>query len=105
MPLPALDLLPGVVAAAVLADGVGGFDRLGVDDRGGWLRAAAGQDADGLAQLVMHAAGGAGFLPGAHVVVHGAPVRQVSGHRPPYRAVVRQVADRVDDVPAAVQAG
>ena len=54
---------------------------------------------------VAHAPGGAGFLPGAHVVVHRAPVRQVSGHRPPYRAVVRQVADRVDDVSAAVQAG
>ncbi|MCI4061462.1 hypothetical protein MRQ36_02265 [Micromonospora sp. R77] len=39
-PLPAVDLLAGVVAAAVRADGAGALDRLRVDDPGRRLRLA-----------------------------------------------------------------
>ena len=82
----------------------GGLDRLGVDDRGGRGRAAPGQDAYGLAQLIVQAPGRAAGLPGADVVVDGAPVRQVGGQRPPHRPVVGQVADRIHDVAPAVGA-
>jgi MMPL family len=92
-------------AAVPLQMQVGGLDRLGVDDRGGGVRAAAGQDAYLLAQCVVHPPGGAVGLPGADVTIGGSPVRQVGGQRPPHAPVVDQVADAVDDVAAAVAAG
>ena len=44
VPFPAVDLLARVEPAAVPGHGLGGLDRLGVDDRGGRLRRAAGRD-------------------------------------------------------------
>jgi hypothetical protein len=40
-PLPAVELLPGVVATGVGADGLGALDALGVDQPGGRFGAAA----------------------------------------------------------------
>src|SRR5450755_3344256 len=102
--LRALDPLTGVVTPASLAYGDSGLDRLGIDDGRGGLRAAAGQDADLLAKLVVHPGGGAALVPVVHVSPHGAPVRQVSGPRPPHAPVMDQVADPVDDITAAIAA-
>jgi hypothetical protein len=67
VPLAALYLLSRVVPAAVLADSAGGLDRLGIGDRGGGLRAAAGQHAGLLAQLIVHPPGGAAGLPAVNI--------------------------------------
>ena len=105
VPLAAVDLLARVVAAAGLPDGLGCLDRLGVDDRGRGLGAAARGDPALAAQLIVHGLSRAGLLPPAGVVVDGAPVREVRGHRPPLDTLLDQVADPVDDVAAAVPRG
>jgi len=102
VPLAAVDLLPGVVAAAGSGGLLGGLHRLGVDDRGGRRGLAAGYLADPVAQLVMHGLGGSVGLPLGGPVVDGPGRREVGGQRPPHRAVVREVADAVDDVAHAV---
>jgi len=103
--LAAVDLLGGVVAAAWLGDGLGGADRLGVNDRrrGGGL-AAVGL-ADLLAEGVVDPAQGAVGGPAGEVAVDGGPGWEISGQRAPDAAVVDQVADGVDDLPAGWVSG
>src|SRR5271166_3824502 len=70
-----------------------------------WESMIAAVGAGLLTQLIVHPPGGAAGLPVTDIAIDGAPVRQVSGQRAPHRPVVGQVADRVDDVAAAVAAG
>jgi hypothetical protein len=63
VPLAAVDLLGRVGPAAFLADGRGGLDRVGVDDRGGRRGLAAGCGAALAAQLVVPSrAAGSGWV-------------------------------------------
>jgi len=100
-----LILLPGVVAAAGPCDLLGGFDRLGVDDRRRRRGLAPGHLADAVAQPAVHGLGGPVGLPFGGPVINGPGGREVGGQRPPHRPVVRQVADAVDDVAHAVARG
>jgi hypothetical protein len=82
-------------------DRLGGLDRLGVDDRRGRGRRAAGRDAALDAQPIMHPLGRAGFRPPVQHVIDRAERREAARHGPPLDAFLDQVADRVHDVPAA----
>src|SRR6266511_2686291 len=98
----AVDLLAGVEATAGLGDGVGGADRLGVDDRRAGLRLAAGVHADLVAEGVVDVVQGAVGGPAGKEPVDGAPGWEVGWQRPPHTAVVDLVADGVDHFPAGV---
>jgi hypothetical protein len=88
----------GVVAAALLGDGVGGPHRLGVDDRRARNGVGACDEADLGAELVVQCAGGAAGVPAPVEPVYGAPGREVTGQGPPHAAVMGHIADGVDDV-------
>jgi hypothetical protein len=102
VPFAAVDLLAGVVAAGVLADGLGSLDGLGVDDGGHRPGGPAHLAADPLAELVTDLSDHAGGGPAGHEPVTGAAGRDVFGQGPPLAAGIDHVADGVHDLPAGM---
>jgi hypothetical protein len=86
-------MIARVEPAAAFGNGLGGLDRLGIDDRGRRLGLAAGCDAALAAQLAVHRLGRTRFLPAVQHFVDGLPGRQVSRHRPPLDSFFDQIAD------------
>jgi hypothetical protein len=105
VPLAAVDLLASVKAAAGAGHGVGGTDRLGVEDRRAGLRVAAGAGAHRCTQGVVDTVEGAIGGPPGEDPVHRAPWWEVARQRSPHAAVVDQVADGIHDLPAGVRLG
>src|SRR5207237_10666407 len=101
----AVDLLPGVVAAARARHHLGTFHRLRIDDGRGGGRAAPSHHTDPFAQVIMHPGGRAVCLPLAGPVVHRPGRPEVGRQRPPARTVVGQVAYGIDDIAHAVTGG
>jgi hypothetical protein len=101
-PLPTVDLLPRVVAAAVPADGVGTLHRLGVHQSGAGPGIATLGDPELFADRSEDLLGDLGVLPAGEVPVHRLPRREVLWQLPPRTAGAHHVQDAVDDQPARV---
>jgi hypothetical protein len=99
MSLAAVDLLRGVVAAAVPANGGGSLDRLGVDDQRDRVRAAALAGTDPAPELVTDIGDDPSPVPPPEEPVNRLPRGKIRRQSPPFRAVVDDVADAVDDLP------
>jgi hypothetical protein len=99
-PLPAVDLLAGVVTTAVASDGVRALDALRVDDPGAGLGLAALLHPGLLPQRGQHHLGDLGLLPLLEIPVHGLPRREVSRQVPPGAASPHHVQDPVHNGPA-----
>jgi len=99
VPFPAVDLLGVIPAPGCSGHGVGGADRLGVDDCGGRLGVPPGRGPDPGAQRVVQPGQGAVIAPGGEVAIDGPPGRVVRGQVPPGAPGPVQVQDRLDDRP------
>src|SRR5215218_4049517 len=99
-PLPAVDLLAGVVTTAVASDGVRALDALRVDDPGAGLGIAALLHPGLLPQRGQHHLGDFGLLPLLEIPVHGLPRREVSRQVSPGAASPHHVQDSVHNGPA-----
>src|SRR5262249_50717409 len=103
MPLAAGDLLAAVVALG--ATGLGGLDRLAIDNGGTGCRLLAGGCSDLSPQGGVDVLPGAVVPPGVEVVADGLPGREVVGQHPPRTAAPVHVQGRVDDLPRGVLTG
>ena len=95
--LTALHLLAGVESPGGDWDGVGGPDRLRVDQRGAGLGVAAVGLTDMVPEGVMEPPDRAVVVPPGEVPVHRGPRREVLRQLPPGAACPHHVEDRVHD--------
>ena len=97
MPLAAIHLFGVIPAAAGPGHGVGGADRLGVDDRGRGGGAAPGSGPDLGAQLIVQPGQGAVVPPGGEVAVDRPPGREIGRQVPPGAPGPVHVQDALHD--------
>ena len=97
VPLAPVHLFGVIPAAAGPGHGVGGADRLGVDDRGRGRGATPGRGPDLGTQRIVQPGQGAVVPPGGEVAVDGAPGREIRGQVPPGASGPVHVQDALHD--------
>lgn len=101
-PLAALDFLARIEAPGRCRDGVGGADRLRVDQPCAWLGLSAVSLTDPAAEDVVDVLDGAVVVPPGEVPVHSGPGREVLRQLPPGAPGPHHIEDCVHDPPTWV---